>query len=231
MVDRRHDGEVATYVVTGATRGIGREVVRQLAEHSLVLVGRDAAALDALVRELPRARAVVADLSDARSVRAIAWPDHVDGLVHSAGVAVRATLEHTRPSTFEEMFALNVVAVAELTRVLLPALRAAGGTVVLVSSGQGLRVSGASAAYAASKHALRAYADALRQEEPALRVTSVYPGRVATEMQRELRAQEGGAYEPERYLAATTVAAVVVQALALPDDAVMTDVRLVPRHG
>lgn len=222
---------VATYVVTGATRGIGREVVRQLVEHSLVLVGRDAGALDALVAELPDARAVVVDLNDAPSVRTVEWPDHLDGVVHSAGVAVRASVEHTRPTTFEEMFALNVVAVAELTRVLLPALRTAGGTVVLLNSGQGLWVTGPSAAYAASKHALRAYADALRQEEPELRVTSVYPGRVATEMQRELRAQEGGAYEPERYLAATTVASVVVQALQLPDDAVMTDVRLVPRRG
>lgn len=223
--------DVATYVVTGATRGIGREVVRQLREHTLVLVGRDAAALDALLAELPDARAVVVDLSRPASFRDQEWPDQLDGLVHSAGVAVRGRVEDTGPATYEEMFALNVVAVAELTRVLLPALRAAGGTVVLLSSGQGLRVTGSSAAYAASKHALRAYADALRQEEPELRVTSVYPGRVATEMQRGLRAQEGGVYEPDRYLAASTVAGVVVQALQLPPDAVMTDVRLVPRHG
>jgi NADP-dependent 3-hydroxy acid dehydrogenase YdfG len=216
--------------VTGATRGIGREVVRLLTEHRLVLVGRDRAGLEMVASTLPCSETVVADLDDLSTLPTDGWPERVDGLVHCAGVAVRATVAESAPETYAEMFATNVVAVAELTRILLPALRAAGGTVVLLSSGQGLRVTGSSVAYAASKHALRAYADALRQEEPALRVTSVYPGRVATDMQRQLRAQEHGPYEPERYLAATTVARVVVDALRLPGDAVMTDVRLVPRH-
>ena len=222
---------MATYVVTGATRGIGREVVRLLADETLVLVGRDAGALAALVDELPDARFVVADLTELATLAGLAWPGRVDGLVHSAGVAARGAVATTGPQPYAEMFSLNVVAVAELTRVLLPALREAGGTVVLLNSAQGLRVLGPSAAYAASKHALRAYGDALRQEEPDLRVTSVYPGRVATEMQQALRAQEEGPYEPERYVAAGTVARVVVDALRLPDDAVMTDVTLMPRHG
>lgn len=221
---------MATYVVTGATRGIGREVVRLLADHDLVLVARDAAALAELASSLPSATFIATDLTAPEHVPTDGWPDRVDGVVHSAGVAGRGTVEATDPATYEWMFTVNVVAVAELTRRLLPALRAAGGTVVLVNSGQGLTVTGDSAAYAASKHALRAYADALRGNEPQLRVTSVYPGRVATGMQELLRAQEGGAYEPERYLAATTVAGVVVAALQLPADAVMTDVRLTPRH-
>ena len=52
------------------------------------------------------------------------------------------------------------------------------------------------AAYSANKFALRAFADSLRADEPLLRVTSVHPGRVDTDMQRELVAYEGGRYDP-----------------------------------
>lgn len=221
---------MATYVVTGPTRGIGREVVRVLAGHTLVLVGRDEAALAELAGSLSDATFVVADLAAPDSLPAAGWPERIDGVVHSAGIAGRHTVVDTDPETYQRMFTLNVVAVAELTRRLLPGLRAAGGTVVVVNSGQGLRVSGDSAAYAASKHALRAYADALRASEPEVRVSSVYPGRVATEMQVALRAQENAPYEPDRYLAPTTVAGVIVGALQLPPDAVLTDVQLTPRH-
>lgn len=224
------DGEVATYLITGATRGIGREVVRLLADHTLVLIGRDIKALGELAGSLPAATFVIADFAAPDAIPVDGWPERVDGVVHCAGIAGQFTVADTVPATYERMFTLNVVAVAELTRRLLPALRAAGGTVVVVNSGQGLRVVGDSAAYAASKHALRAYADALRANEPDVRVSSVYPGRVATEMQVALRAQENAPYEPERYLAPTTVARVIVDALMLPADAVLTDVTLTPRH-
>ena len=221
---------MATYVITGATRGIGREVVRLLADHTLVLVGRDETALAELVGSLPAATFVVADFAAPDDLPVDGWPERVDGVVHCAGIAGRYTVVDTDPETYQRMFTLNVVAVAELTRRLLPGLRVAGGTVVLVNSGQGLRVVGDSAAYAASKHALRAYADGLRANEPAVRVSSIYPGRVATGMQRALRAQEGGDYEPDRYLAPATVARVIVDALTLSPDAVLTDVTLTPRH-
>lgn len=221
---------MATYVVTGATRGIGREVVALLAGHALVLVGRDADSLAALARSLPDASVVLADLARPDALPEQGWPARVDGVVHSAGVAVRAPAADADPDEYTRMFTLNVVAVAELTRRLLPGLRAAGGTVVLVNSGQGLAAAPASTAYAASKHALRAYADGLRVDEPAVRVSTVYPGRVDTGMQRELRASEGVPYEPERYLTPATVAQVVVAALTLPADGVLTDITLRTRH-
>ena len=61
-----------------------------------------------------------------------------------------------------------------------------------------------------------------------MRVVSVYPGRVATPMQEAVRAMEGGAYEPERYVRPEEVAAQVVAALALPAGAVVTDVSVRP---
>ncbi len=110
-----------------------------------------------------------------------------------------------------------MVAVAELTRLVLPALRAADGTVVFVNSGAGRRAAApGGGSYAASKHALVAVAEALRLEEPQVRVTTVFPGRVDTDMQRELRAYEGGEYDAGDDLQPTTVARVIADALRRP---------------
>ena len=78
---------------------------------------------------------------------------------------------------------------------LLPALRTAGGHVVFVNSGAGINASPGLASYSASKFALRGFADSLRNDEPSLRVTSVHPGRIATEMQEKLVAYEGREYD------------------------------------
>ena len=113
----------------------------------------------------------------------------------------------------------------------LPALRAARGTVVLVNSGAGLFAHPQWSAYAASKHGLRAFADSLRGEEAAhgVRVSSVSPGRTATPMQEKVHAQEGKDYDPSQWIDPATVAAAILQALDLPDDAVLTDLSLTPR--
>ena len=218
---------MARYLITGASRGIGRVLVDLLtADHEIIALGRSAAGL----RALPVAQVVVADL-DLPAALAGAVPDldRLDGVVHCAGIASRATLAASDVERWNRHLTLNVVAPAELTRLLLPALRAAGGAVVFVNSGQGLSASPNSTVYAASKFALRAVADALRAEEPALRVSSIYPGRVATDMQRVLRAEEGEPYEPERYLRPETVAGVIAAVLATPADAVVADVTLSTR--
>jgi len=93
-------------------------------------------------------------------------------------------------------------------REALAAEREARGLVVFVNSGAGQRAKPDWGGYAASKFALRALADALRDEEAAagVRVSSVYPGRTATPMQREVRRQEGGPYDAEAYLRPDAVA-------------------------
>jgi NADP-dependent 3-hydroxy acid dehydrogenase YdfG len=85
------------------------------------------------------------------------------------------------------------------------------------------------ASYSASKFALRAFADSLRQSEPSLRITTVYPGRTDTDMQRELVASEGGDYDPDRFLRPDTVAEVVAHAVATPPDGHLHEVVLRPR--
>src|SRR5690606_16404883 len=80
-------------------------------------------------------------------------------------------------------------------------------------------------AYAASKFALRAFADVLRAEEAAngVWVTSVFPGRTATDMQRSVREQEGGEYEPDRYLRPESRAEPIISALCASRHAYLSD--------
>lgn len=218
-------------LVTGASRGIGAAVARALApDHDLVLVGRDADALAALARSLPSARVVEADLTTPGGVAAAAAGlPALGGLVHCAGVADLGRIEDSTAREWRRAFEVNVLAVVELTRALLPALRAAGGHVVVVNSGAGITAKPGWGSYSASKFALRAVTDTLRAEEPALRVTSVHPGRVDTDMQRAVVAAEGGRYDPSAYLTPDSVAAAVRQALLAAPDAHPTEVVLRPR--
>ena len=222
------------YLITGATRGIGRALVDELADEDLILVARDTPALDKLRASLRAAKAVPIDLAQPETIAAAllgaGLPDRLDGIVHSAGIIRLGTIEELGPAAWTEQLTVNVTAVAELTRVLLPALRAARGAAVFVNSGAGRRVGfTGSGAYAASKHALVAVAEALRIEEPDIRVTSVFSGRTATDMQRELRDFEGGEYRPEDYLRPETVAKMIADALRLPADTELADLRVSPR--
>lgn len=224
---------MASYLITGATRGIGRHVVSALQGEDLYLLGRDSGSVQAVCDQTPGSRPVVADLSDlenlAGALVAAHLPDRLDALVHVAGVSVDARISDATPAAWRQQLDVNVIAVAELTRLLLPALRSAGGTVVIVNSGAGKAVRAAGRAlYAASKHAQVAFADGLRIEEPTLRVVSVFPGRVATDMQRSLKAFEGQPFVAEEYLHPATVAGVIVASLRLPSDAVMNDVTVMP---
>lgn len=222
-----------TALVTGASRGIGAAVARSLSEtHDILLGGRDEQLLAALAEELPGARPWRVDVTDDAAVAAAAAEvSSLDVLVHSAGVIELGQVDELSADAWRRTFEANVVAVAELTRHLLPALRSTKGRVVLLNSGSGLSARPNWGAYAASKFALRAYADALRAEEATngIRVTSVFPGRTATDMQREVRSWEGGEFEPERYMRPETVAESVVSAVRSADDGHLTDIVLRPK--
>jgi short-subunit dehydrogenase len=171
----------------------------------------------------------VLDLSDPEgiepSLAGVELPA-LDGVVHSAGVVALGTVAETSVADWTSQLLVNTVAPAELTRLLLPSVRAAKGDVVFVNSGSGLRANPGWGAYSASKHGLRALADALRAEEPEIRVTSVHPGRTASEMQRKVHEYEGRPYKPEMYMSAHTVATVIVNALATPRDATVTEISI-----
>lgn len=228
---------MGTVLVTGATRGIGAATARALAtHHELVLVGRDRSALESVARECtlihPAAtvRTVIADLTSTDDINRISTSVPVlDGVVHCAGIGELGRIDESDSSQWRRAFELNVLAVVDLTRVLLPALRSSAGHVVVVNSGAGTTAKPGWGAYSASKFALRAVTDTLRGEEPTLRVTSVHPGRVDTDMQRQIVAAEGGTYNPSAYLHPDSVAAAIQQAIDSSADAHPTEIVLRPR--
>lgn len=216
-------------LITGASSGIGSAIARSLAPtHDLLLGGRDETSLSLLAAELPGAEVWPFDLRNLDSADTTHIP-RLDVVVHSAGIALLGPLGEASVDVWRQTLEVNVVAVAELTRLLLPQLRAVSGQVVLINSGAGLRANPGWGVYAASKFALRAYADALRADEPALRVTSVFPGRTDTPMQREVRRQEGGEYDATQYLDPASVGRAVAAAVLATPDAHITELVIRPQ--
>ncbi|QGF23735.1 SDR family oxidoreductase [Raineyella fluvialis] len=217
-------------LITGATRGIGRGIADELAStHHLLVGGRSADAVAAVVEALPSAEPFVADLTDAAATQgAVRGIDRLDVLVHSAGRDATRHLEDMTREDWRDLMEVNVIAVADLTRLLLPALRAAQGMVIMINSGAGLRVVG-SPAYSASKYALRALADGLREDERGrVRVTTIYPGRVDTDMQRHLQAESGRGYNPAEHLRVQSVAAVVRTAVDATPEGTVEEIKIRP---
>lgn len=225
-----------TIVLTGAGSGIGQLLAQRLTERGdrLVLVARDASRAEDLTAERAGATAIVADLarpdSLAAAVAASDLPDEVDAIVHAAGIVDLGHVEQLTVRSWQDQLAVNLVSPAELTRLLLPRVRAARGQVLFVNSGAGLTAHPQWAAYAASKHGLKALADALRGEEAphGVRVTTVYPGRTATPMQAQVHAQEGKDYDADAWIQPASVVTAVLTALDLPRDAVITDLSVKP---
>ncbi len=228
-------------VVTGASSGVGRAIALALAERgaTVCLIGRDAERL-ACVADLARAHAAGVlsfrlDLTDDGDVHNLAARlrtafDHLDVLVHSAGSYARGRLEHASVSELDEQYRTNVRAPYLVTQALMPLLRVAGGDLVFVNSTAGLVAPAEVGQYAATKHALRALADSLRQEVNAagIRVLNVFLGRTATPRQASIYQSEGRTYTPELLVQPEDVASLVLSILALPRTAEVTDITIRP---
>jgi NAD(P)-dependent dehydrogenase (short-subunit alcohol dehydrogenase family) len=152
--------------------------------------------------------------------------------VHSAGALHWGPVETSPVEELDRQLLVNVRAPYLLTQLLLPLLRAACGQIVFLNSNAVRKPAAGMAAYAASKHALLGVADSLREEVAAdgVRVVSVFPGRTATPMQRELRRLEEQPYDPSGLLQPEDVTALVLEALSLPPWAEVTDLYLRPRR-
>lgn len=178
-----------TALVTGASSGIGKAVARVLADRGLTVFGtcRDPGALKDGDR-VPHVVYLPLEITDPDSVRAcVKEAGPVDVLINNAGRSQLGPLEDVPQASLEELFAVNVWGPVRLTRACLPGMRqAGGGTVVMVGSLMAEFPAPFHSGYAASKLALRGFAQSLRLEVApfGIRVSVVQPGYFRSEINR-----------------------------------------------
>ena len=226
-----------TALVTGASRGIGLAIARSLAAVGarLIIMARDARALDALAGELG-ARAMPCDVADATAldgaIRAIAV--ETDGapdiLVNNAGLFALARVEDTTSQAFDAALGVNLAAPFRLVRGFLPAMRRRRrGDIVTIGSIADHTTFPENAAYSASKFGVRALHDVLRAElrGSGVRVTLVSPGPVDTPLWDPIAPDDRDGFTPRsRMLRADAVAAAVLYAVTQPADVDVELIRL-----
>jgi NADP-dependent 3-hydroxy acid dehydrogenase YdfG len=206
-------------LVTGASKGIGRAIVRELAArgHDVVATARSLAALE----DLPAAARLALDVTDQESVdAAFAAAGELDALISNAGETLRAPAESVPLTEVSRLFQLNTVGALRVAQAVLPGMRARGrGRLLFVSSITGRVVVPLGGAYAASKWALEALAEAIAIEAGhfGVKVTLLEPGAVSSGGSERAATLLGGddPYLPlARQLAAARGASITVDEVA-----------------
>ncbi len=180
----------------GASSGIGRATALLLAEKgaAVVVSARGAEALDSLVREIRgkggRATAVAADVADVEQVRrvaerAVAEHGRIDTWVNVAAVSVWAPFEATKPEEWKRILEVNLLGQVHGAQAALPHLRKGrGGALIHITSVEAKIALPWSSAYAASKHGVAGFVDALRlelmRERAPISVTNILPATIDT---------------------------------------------------
>ena len=233
--------EQRTAVVTGASSGIGAATARRLAEQgwAVVAAARRLDRLGELAAEHPSIRPCALDVTDPRSVEALAdAAPVVDLLVANAGGAFDlAPLADADVETWARTYDVNVLGTVRAVKALLPALQAAHGQVILTVSTAGRWVYEGGGADVAAKHASAALRETLRLEvvESGVRVSEVAPGMVRTEEFSTVRfggdqAKADAVYDGVDALTADDVADAIVWIATRPAHVNIDLVQLTPQQ-
>jgi len=188
-------------LVTGASSGIGADLARELAKdgHDLILSARRVEPLRMLADELKAVGAnstiIAADLSRSGAAAALVREIEtqgltVDVLINAAGLGANGRFDASDPLRVSEMLQVNVVALTELTRLLLPPMVARGkGRVMLVASMAGFQPGPQMAVYCASKAYVLSFGEAIAYElqGSGVTVTTLCPGATDTEFAQVAR--------------------------------------------
>ena len=174
-------------VVTGGAKGIGFAIARRLWQDGadLVLLGRDAVALDTAAEALDCSQ-VVADVTDTAALeRTFALIGHFDILINNAGAALTKPFGKLAPADWDAMLALNLTAAYHTSRLALPGMLARQwGRIVNIASTAGLKGYAYASAYCAAKHGLIGLTRSLALEtaKSGVTVNAVCPGFTDTDL-------------------------------------------------
>ncbi len=234
-------------VITGASSGLGEATARHLAAQGakVVLGARRAERLQQLVNDIQsaggQALAVATDVSRRDDVahlvqQAIAQFGRVDVLINNAGVMPMAPMAKLKVDEWDQMIDVNVKGVLYGIAAVLPTMQAQkSGHIINLSSVAGLRVSGGlGTVYSATKFAVKAISEGLRMEvaNDNIRVTTLYPGVVASELKFGSSDEQASAAMQAFYEAveipADSVARAVAYAIEQPDDVAINEITLRP---
>jgi NADP-dependent 3-hydroxy acid dehydrogenase YdfG len=181
-------------LITGASSGIGATIARELATTGarLVLGARRTDRLEALAAEIRQAggQAIIQrlDVTDRASVAAFADAarqayGRVDVIVNNAGIMPLSLMASMKVDEWDRMVDVNIKGVLHGIAAVLPEMTARGsGHIINIASIGALSVSPTAAVYCATKYAVRAISDGLRQECRDIRVTCIHPGVVESEL-------------------------------------------------
>ncbi len=230
-----------TAVVTGASSGIGAATARRLAADGwqVVAAARRLDRLGELSAEHPSIRPCALDVTDPRSVEALAdAAPECDLLVANAGGAFDlATIADGDPGTWSRTYEVNVVGLVRTVQAVLPALASARGHVVMTGSTAGRWVYEGGASYVAAKHAVVAVRETLRLEavEQGVRVSEIAPGMVHTQEFSRIRfggdeQRAAAVYEGVDALTADDVADAVAWVASRPAHVNVDLVQLTPQQ-
>lgn len=230
-------------LITGASSGIGEAAARLIACKGahVVLGARRTERLDQLVSEIQAAggsaSARALDVTDLQSMQAFvtfakAQHGKVDVIINNAGVMPLSPLASLKVNEWNQMLDVNVRGVLHGIAAVLPDMQAQGyGQVINISSIGGLAVSPTAAVYCATKFAVRAISDGLRQETDKIRVTVVCPGVVESELADTISDEEAReAMKAFRRVAlnADAIARALAYAIEQPDDVDVSEIVVRP---
>ncbi|KAK4242008.1 hypothetical protein C8A03DRAFT_29749 [Achaetomium macrosporum] len=183
-------------IVTGASRGIGLAVTKCLlaSSHKVVLISRSVQQLEELKQHYPSqvaylaADMTVADTAWRATELAILTFGRIDGVVVNHGVLSPMTrIENASVEEWKKLYDANFFSALALVKETIRHLRTSKGRIIFVSSGAATSAYTAWGAYGSSKAALTSLAQHVAVEEPDITVVAISPGRVDTDMQKELR--------------------------------------------
>jgi NAD(P)-dependent dehydrogenase (short-subunit alcohol dehydrogenase family) len=207
-LERFYQGKVV--VITGSSRGIGRETARLAlsAGATVVLNGRNQQILASVSEEFGGALAVAADVSRPEGAtelirQTLEWCGHIDVVIANAGQSMRGSFSDLVPAAVHTMIDANLLSAVWTAQAALPALRASRGRLVFVSSLAAARGFSGVSLYSAAKMALTAVQQAIAAEEPAVKPCVVYLPFTENDAGKMVLGSDGQPFRHQRLAAAT----------------------------